>query len=309
MPYQQLVEEHHRLTYRDNVVMVAQQLQNPLRSAVTIVDGRGEAMNVAQLFGKKDARRAPDRDRKNPDNPTPRGARWLMRPEAIEDGEYLDNATKWDTAMDASSILFRNNVASVERGIFDAILGVTRRSDGSFATGSSGIMGNTLSGKRGGTSNALPNDQVIAHGGTRLTLDKLRQAKKIINKNDFGLEQDDPLHALLTPEQVDDLIGIAAAAGSAINLLDVEQLKNGKPTPLLGITWIVSNRVPTDASSKRLIPVWAKKNVVAAFWQDLQGDIWNDTSAKNLPYMYASAVVDATRIEDGGFVIIECGES
>lgn len=309
MSYQQLVEQHHRLTYRDNVVMVAQQLQNPLRSAVTIVDGRGEAMNVAQLFGKKDARRAPDRDRKNPDNPTPRSSRWLMRPEAIEDGEYIDNATKWDSAMDASSILFRNNIASVERGIYDAILGVEQRSDGSFAVGSTGMMGGTRSGKRGETANNLQVGQTIAHSSARLTLDKLREAKLIINKNDFGIEQEDPLYALLTPEQVDDLIGISAAAGNNINLLDVEQLRSGKPTPLLGITWIVSNRVPTTSGGNRLVPVWAKKNVVAAFWQDIKGDLWNDTSAKNLPYMYASAVVDATRIEDGGFVIIECTET
>jgi len=308
MSYQQLVESHNRLTYRDNVRMVAQQLQNPLRNAVTIVDGKGESMNVAQLFGKKTARRTPDRDRKNPDNPTPRSARWLVRPEAIEDGEYIDNATKWDAAMDPTSHLFRASVAAVERGIFDCILGIEQRQDGTFAIGTTGILGSTRTGKRGETVVALPGNQTIAHSSTGLTLDKLRSAKLRLNKADFGMESIDPMFALITPEQVDDLLGIAAAAGNNLNLLDVEQLKTGKPTPLLGLTWIVSNRVPTTAAGIRQVPLWTKANVVAAFWQDLEGDIWNDPHAKNLPYIYNSAVVDATRIEDGGFIIIECQE-
>lgn len=308
MPYIRQVEDHNRLTYRDNVVMVAQQLANPLRSAVTIVPGRGEAMNVAQLFGKKKARRAPDRDRKNVDNPTPRSARWLMRPEAIEDGEYIDNADKWDHAMDPTSILFRNNIASVERGIYDCILGIEERSDGTFAIGATGLMGSARTGKRGDTVVALPGSQTIAHGSTGLTLDKLRTAKLKLNKAEFGMESMDPMFGLITPEQVDDLLGIATGASAALNLFEQQQLKDGKPTTLLGLTWIVSNRVPTTAAGVRQCPIWSKQNVVAAFWQDIQGDIWNDSSAKNLPTIQVDAVVDAVRVEDAGVVIIECTE-
>lgn len=308
MSYQQLVEQHNKITYRDNIIMVAQQLQNPIRAAVTIVTGTGETMNVAQLLGKKDARRAADRDRKNPDNPTKRTARWLVRPEAIEDGEYIDTATKWDAAMDPTSSLVRASVLAVERGIYDCILGIEKRGDGSFAIGTTGILGSTREGKRGETVVALPGNQTIAHGGTGLTLGKLREMKMRMNRADFGLEIETTIYGLITPKQVDDLIGIAAAAGNNLNLFDVEQLRTGKPSSLLGVTWIVTNRVPTTAAGIRQCAFWTKDNVVAAFWQELEGDVWNDPSAKQLPYIYNSAAVDATRYEDGGVFIIECQE-
>ncbi|WP_226946219.1 hypothetical protein [Roseobacter sp. TSBP12] len=44
-------------------------------------------------------------------------------------------------------------------------------------------------------------------------------------------------------------------------------------------------------------------------WQDINGRIWNDGSADNLPYIKVDAYPDCTRLEDVGVRVIECVES
>lgn len=306
--FQQDVEAHHKLTYANNAVMVAQQLANPLRGAVTIVSPTGEAQRVSDLLMKKKAQKGTDYGRNNPDNRSKRDARWLVRPEVLHDGELIDTIDKWDMAMDPTSSLVRNSIAAVERGVFDAILGIEEDSAGAFAVAGSGIFGLATSGKRPSTSTALPAGNTIVHGGTGLTLDKLRKARKDMKKADFGIEDNDPLWCAITPDQEDDLIGIAAASGPALNAFNIEQLRSGKPTSLLGINWILTNRLPKNAGGQRMIPLWSKSNVICGFWQDVESRIWNDTSKQNLPYIYTSAYVDAVRVQDGGVRVIECVE-
>lgn len=307
MGFQQDVEAHHKLMYQNNVQMVAQQMQNPLRQAVTIMPGlTGEAVRVSDLLNKKKAQRGQDYGRNNPDNRTKRDSRWLVRPEVLHDGELIDTIDKWDMAMDPTSYLMRNSVAAVERAVFDAILGIEEDSSGNFAVAGSGIFGVATSGKRPQTATGLPGGNVIPHAGVGLNLDKLRAARKAMKKADFGVEDNDPLWACITPDQEDDLIGLAAASGPALNAFNIEQLRTGRPTPLLGVNWILTNRLPVNAGGQRLIPIWSKANVAVGFWQDVEGRIWNDTSKQNLPYIYTSAYVDAVRIQDGGVRVIEC---
>jgi len=307
MGFMQDVEAHHRLTYQNNAQMVAQQLRNPLRQAVTIMSGlTGEARNVVDLLQKKRAQKGQDYGRNNPDNRSKWDNRWLVRPEVLHDGELIDRTDKWDMAMDPTSHLVRNSIAAVERAVQDTIMGIEEDANGNFAVTGSGILGLAVSGKRPGAGAPLPAGNTIPHANTGLTLDKLRAVRKALKKADFGIEDADPLWACITPDQEDDLIGIAAQSGPALNAFSIEQLRTGKPSPLLGINWILTNRLPTDASGKRMIPVWSKSNVVAGFWQDVEGTIWNDTSKQNLPYLYTSAYVDCVRVQDAGVRVILC---
>ncbi|KRS15658.1 phage capsid protein [Roseovarius indicus] len=313
MSYSQKVEDHHKLTYSDNVQSVAQQRKNRLRPAVTIMNGlTGEAHSVADLLGKKKYIRGSTYDRSNPRNRADRSRRWLVRPEVIHDGDIIDKADKFDMAMDPTSHLVRDSVITVERGVFDTILGIEETNTG-FKIANSGIMGVATEGKRGTSTTPLPTGNFIAYnygsGGNGLSLDKLRKVKLDLNQAEFGMEDDDPFYAAITPKQVDDLIGIAAATNQSLNAFAVEQLRSGKPTELMGFTWIATNRLPTDSNGYRLCPVWSKRNIVCGFWQDVEGQIWNDTSQQNLPYYYTSVFVDCVRVEDGGVRVIRCSES
>ena len=310
MPYVQNVEQHHKVMYADNVRMVAQQMKNPLLEAVTIVPASGEAMRAADLIGKKKYLRGEARSRRNPENPATGTARWIVFPEQpIESGQYIDKEDKFKMAMDPTSNFMKADVAAVTRGYADTIMGLDEIADGTYSVVGGGILGIAREGKTASTSSiALPASQVIANGGTGLTLDKLRAAVKKLKQADFGIDAMlDPLWGAITPEQEDNLLGIAAASGANLNTFEIEQLKSGKPTRLMGITWILTNRLP-KVSTVRTCAIWAKSNIIVGEWEGINGQMWNDTSAKNLPYIYTSCRIDAVRVEDKGVVAVECVE-
>ncbi|MCB2117912.1 MAG: phage capsid protein [Paracoccaceae bacterium] len=301
------VEAHHRLQYAAGVTMVAQQKRNPLMGAVTEVPASGEAQSVADLLGQIEYLYGEERSRRNPENPAMSSRRWVVRPPVIESGQYIDRVDKFDTATDPTGAFIVNHTTAVTRGWADRILGI-RKNGTNFEVTDGGILGYAVEGKRGTTQTALPAGQYVAHGSAGMTLTKLRAAKLILEKADWGLEDDDQLYGILTPQQKDDLIAIAAATGTALNQFELEQIRTGKPTTLLGINWIFTNRLPKDANGHRMCPIFSKKNIVVGRWQGIEGDMWNDTSAKNMPYVYVSAYLDCVRAQDTGVVVIPCVE-
>lgn len=309
MSYPSNVLPHHREMYSRNVLLVAQQMRNPLMGAVTEVPATGEAMSASDLFGKVRYTRDSARSRRNVETKIGRNRRWLVRPEEfIKAADYIDKAEKFDTAYDPTSTFVQSFTAAVTRGWADTILGIDEPEDGVFEVNGNGILGLAHEGRSPGSGIVLPGSQYVPHGGTGLTIAKLREVKLALNKADFGLESTDQLYAALTPQQIDDLLAIAEAEGTAMTPSMKEELRSGRPVGLMGMTWIVTNRLPFNAGGRRLCPVWAKSNVVAGVWQGIQGDTWNDPHADNLPYVKVSCMLDAVRLQDKGVVVIECAE-
>ena len=310
MAYEKTVEPHHKLTFNGNVTMVHQQMLNPLRAAVTIAQGcKGEAEDIADLIDALDYLEGEDYARRNPENVAKNTRRWLTRPTVIETGQYITKEETFDKAMDASSTLLRNHVKAVERGVFDRILGVRKNGAGGFEIAGGGIMGAVHEGKTPTGLVHLPDANYVPHNAQGLTAEKLRDSCEAMELEDFGLESDDEIYGLISPKQKTDLINLALATKTSLNPFDLEQIRNGKPGQLLGINWLFTNRLPHDADGNRLIPIWTKANVVAGFWQDVDGRMWNDTSKKNLPYIYCDAYPTAGRLEDKGVRIIRCVEN
>lgn len=309
MPLEMLVEQHHRLQYAASVTMVAQQQRNPLMGTVTEMAATGEAQSVADLIHQVEYLYGEERSRRNPENPVSGSRRWVVMPPEIESGQYIEKEDKFRTATDPTSTYVRAHTVAVTRGWADRLLGI-RKTAGGFLVVDGGILGKAREGKTPGVGSDLPAAQYIAHGGVGLTLDKLRAAVKKLKKADFGIDgMLDPLYCAITPDQEDDLLGIAAASGANLNTFNIEQLRSGKPTPLMGVNWILTNRLPLKAiGGPRFCPIWAKSNIIAGVWQGIEGRMWNDTSAKNLPYAHVGAYVDCVRAEDKGVVVIECTE-
>ncbi|WP_347137526.1 phage capsid protein [Paracoccus sp. SSK6] len=311
MPQEMLVEQHHKLQYAASVQMVAQQTKNPLEGAVNEVPASGEAQSVADLIGEAEYQRGEQHSRRNPENPINKTRRWVVFPDPIESAQYIEKEEKFKTATDPTSTYVTAHTAAVRRGKMDLITGVSKGDDGNFYVTEGGILGIAREGKTPGVGTPLPSTQYIPHAGQGLTIEKLRAARLQLKQNEFGLEDEDQLFGLITPQQEDDLIAIAQESGQNLNAFNIEQLKSGKATSLMGINWIVSNRVPVKSKSQtdiRLCAIWSKNNIVNARWQGIEGQIWNDPHAKNLPYVYVSAYYDAVRAQDKGVIAIECQE-
>lgn len=306
------IEAHERLQYTNSVTMVAQQTRDPFAGAVTDVMATGEAQDATDLYDAGEYSYGEDRSRRNPENPVTGDKRWLVRPPVIESGQYIDFEDKFDTARDPTSSFVKIHTTRVIRGKADRTLGIRKGEDGFFRVTDGGVLGSSVSGKRpGGAPAALPGAQFVPVGGTGLTVAKLRDALLELRKNDFGMEDDDALYCPISAMQIDDLLAIAEASGTALNAFAIEQLRSGKPTMLMGITWIKTNRLPhkDGTTNVRLCPIFSKANISRGIWQDVKGDMWNDTSAKNKPYVYCSAYVDSVRLQDKGVVVLECLES
>lgn len=308
MTFHANVADHHRLMYAQSVQMVAQQTRDPFQGTVTDVTATGEAQSVADLVDAGEYAYGEERSRRNPEMPITGSRRWVVMPPAIESGQYIDKEDKWRTATDPTSTIVTTHTRRVIRGKADRTLGIRRNGDGGFEVTDGGILGYATEGKRGATKTALPSSQYMPVGTTGLTLDKLRLAIKTLKLAEFGMEDDDPLYCAITPNQEDDLVAIAAASGPALNAFNIEQLRTGKPTVLMGVNWVMTNRLPVNAAASRLCPIWSKKNIVRAAWQDVQGSMWNDTHAKNLPYAHVDAFIDCVRVQDEGVIVIECKE-
>lgn len=306
------LDETKVLKYASNVQLAMQQKKNHLEGTVTEVQASGEAMSAADFFTKGDYVYGTANSRTNVETPLQSTRRWLIRPDEIESGQYIETEDQLDMAMDPTSTLVQGHVANVQKGIMDRILGTRKDAEGYLRVTDGGILGNAIEGKRPGTSGtALPASQVVAAGGTGLTIGKLKDTLLALRQADFGMEADDPLYAGISPFQADDLLGIAEASGNSLNAFNIEQLKTGKPTPLMGITWIMSNRIPfkDGTTNTRLVPVWSKANIIAGYWQRLTGVALKDSHAKNKPYINVSARLDCVRAQDGGVVVIECLQS
>ncbi len=304
------VTQHHKLQYAASVQMVAQQTKNPLMNAVTVAPATGEAQSVSDLLDQVEYSRGEEKSRRNPENPVKGSRRWAVLSPSVESGQYITKEDKFKTATDPTSTYVRAHTLAVNRGIADLILGVSKGADGKFSVTEGGILGIAREGKTPGVGTPLPAAQYLAHGDTGLTLEKLIAAKEQLHLADFGLEDNmDQLFCVITPKQITDLLNIAVAAKQSLNAFEVQQLQSGKPTSLLGVTWIFTNRSPFKAAGVRICPLFAKSNMVYAEWQGLIGRMWNDTSAKNLPYAHVDAYGDCVRAEDKGVIAIECKEA
>lgn len=315
MAYQQKVEDHHKLTYADNVKMRAQQLQNPLRNAVTVVPCDGEAKSMADLVDQVDYQEGDDYERRNPENVPDRSRRWLIRPTVIQSGQLITKEEKFDQAMDPTSVLVNTHTKACERGVFDRILGIRKKKGQDAEIAGGGILGIVNEGKTPSSTTALPSGNYIAvdydNPGTPsgLGLKKLRGATEAMELEDFGLETDDEIYGLITPKQKTNLIDLAVETGKNLNPFDVDNIREGRPGKLLGINWLFTNRLPKDSNGYRLIPLWSKANIICGMWQDVEGLMFNDGSAKNLPRVIVDCYPTAGRIEDGGVRVIRCAEA
>ncbi|GHF33289.1 phage capsid protein [Seohaeicola zhoushanensis] len=314
MSYEQLVEDHHKILFRDNVAMVAQQVTNHIMGAVTVIPASGEAVNAADLVGKVEASDIEEHSRTNPDNPAGKSRRWLVYPIGIESGELITKDVMFKHAMDSTSMLLRAHVAAVVRKQQDRILGVKAKVGGGWEMSGRGLFGQASGGKLPGTDlSDLPSGNFIPHnaagGSTGLNTEKLRKATEAMELADFGFETEMAVYCAITPKQKTDLLNLALATKTQLNQFQLQQIESGKPTTLLGITWIFTNRLPTDANGYRLCPIWTKENVIVGEWQGINGRIWNDTSKRNLPQIMVDAYLDATRIEDIGVRVIRCEEA
>lgn len=214
----------------------------------------------------------------------------------------------WGTVVDEPELL-QTNIAPQGAYVRSAVAFMNRKQDDLFY---SAFFGTAQTGEAGGTSTTFPAAQQIAvtegvGSATGLNVAKLRAGKKLLLENDVDLDMES-IYCAVTPKQHDDLLAITQVVSTDFNNRPVLG-EDGMVRQFLGINFVISNRIPTDSSSYRRLPMWVPSGMGRGEWQAVQGTIRTRPDLQFDPdYIEAKMGVGFTRLEEAKCVEIKCAE-
>lgn len=163
-------------------------------------------------------------------------------------------------------------------------------------------------GKTGDTNTAFKAANIVAHGGTRMSVAKLRALRKLIKKRHLDLRTRKPLIGV-TAEQIDDLLGEVAVGSSDYN--SVKPLVDGEVSQFMGFTFIPYEDNGTSTGGKgiptfvdagpvtvRQLPVWVPDGMHFGSWEGLVVTINNRPDKNNIKQLHATFTAGAVRTEE-----------
>lgn len=280
--------------YTTNVGLLLQQRGSRLRDAVTMGSYSGKAAKAVEQIGAVTAQKRVSRHSDTPLIETPHDARWVF-PNDYEWADLIDDQDKLRTLIDPTSPYAVNGAYALGRGIDDEII--------------TAALGTAKTGENGATSTAFDTaNQQITVGGTPagLTIEKLREAKKILMSNDVDVDMD-PLFIAVTAKQLDDLLGTTQVTSADYN--SVQALVQGKVDTFMGFKFLHTERLGVNGSSYRRVIAWAKSGLHLGMWNDINTKISERPDKSYANQVYVSGTFGATRTEEGKVVEILCSEA
>jgi hypothetical protein len=142
-----------------------------------------------------------------------------------------------------------------------------------------------------------------------LTIEKLKGLRTAMLRIE-AIEQDDVLPMLLTSYQLDDLLKEDEIINADYSVR--KNLAEGNVTTYMGYRFILCERLPLSSGSggdERRCMVFTPKALKLTIGEDLKGDMWKDSSKKNIPYMYFKQSIGASRMWGEVAGEIRCLES
>jgi len=275
--------------FGSTVEFLVQQKGSRLRDAVRLETGvTGEEAYYDQLAETAAVKKTV----RNSDTPLVKSDHRRRRV-SLYDYEWADLVDKEDKLkmiIDPNSSLALNAAWALGRAIDDEII--------------TAFNGTAYTGKAGGTSVSLPASQQIVVGAAGLTIAKLRETKEILDLADVDPEE--PRFIVVTPKQITDLLETTEVTSSDFNT--VKALAMGQIDSFLGFKFIISNRLPVDSSSDRLVFAWAQTGVLLAMAEDITVRIDERPDKSYAQQIYLSMSIGATRMQEDKVVEIACQE-
>jgi hypothetical protein len=168
------------------------------------------------------------------------------------------------------------------------------------------------SGKDGATDATFPVADIVPHGGTGLTVAKLRSLRKLIKKRHVDLRSVKPLIAV-TAEEIDDLLGETSVNSFDYN--SVKTLVDGEVSMFMGFTFLPfeayqGEGIPVydSAGVVRECPVWVPDGMHYGSWDELVITINNRPDKNNIKQIHGTFTGGATRVEEGKVFKVEAHE-
>ena len=279
--------------YSSNVNLLSQQMGSKLRSSV---DEEGIVGKNA-FFEQIDSTAAVLRTSRHGDTPqidTPHSRRRVSLAD-YEWGDLIDDADKIRALVDPTSAYARNAAAAMNRAMDDVIITAMNASASTGVAGATGV--------------ALPSTQKFATSNQSdgLTVAKILAAKKNLDNNDIDPSR--KRYLACGPQQIADLLAVTEVTSSDFNT--VKALAQGEINSYLGFEFIMSNRLPFDATNTddRLVFAYTEDAIKLAIGKDVKANISERADKSYSTQVYYCMSLGAVRMEEKAIFQIPCHEA
>ena len=274
--------------YKSNVFHLAQQKGSRLRDAVRTETVTGKS-HFFERIGSVAAQKRTSRHSDTPRMDTPHSRRKVTMDD-YDWADLIDNEDKVRMLISPQSEYAMAGAWAMGRAMDDAII--------------SAATGNAFGGVSGGTTVALPAAQKIAHGSAGLTLEKLIEAKEILDAND--VDPDEPRYCVVTSKQMSNLLNITKVTSA--DYASVKSLVQGQIDTYLGFKFLRIERLGLDSNSDRQVLAFTQSGIGLAVGQDVNTRISERADKNYATQVFLSMTIGATRVEDEKVVEIACNE-
>tara|TARA_R110002012_G_scaffold3730_1_gene17499 strand:- start:306 stop:1181 length:876 start_codon:yes stop_codon:yes gene_type:complete len=279
--------------FRDSFIHLVQQKGSRLREYIRVnTDVQGKYDHFDRL-GNTSAQKITSRHSDTPLIATPHSRRRV----SMEDynwADLVDKADKVRMLADPTSEYMKAGVWAMGRTMDDVII--------------SAMLGNAVSVDENDSSSnvALPAAQKIAVSGTTdMNIDKLREAKQILDSSDVDPELQRCI--VMKSNQFYDLLGDTQIQSSDYNT--VKALVAGEIDTFMGFKFLRSERLTSDSSGNTQCIAWIHDGIGMSMGMDVKTEISERSDKNYSTQVYAQMCLGAVRIEDEKVVEIACTDS
>jgi len=280
---------HYVTKYDEDVQLVAQQKTSRLESTVTLHPGIVGSSKSVDRLGATEAQEITTRHGDTNHIEVPHLRRFIdlrdyNHPTLLDKGDTLkvldDPTNKY--VMGAVAAMNRRK----DKVIIAALFGNARNYD------------NTLA--------ALPAGQKVLHGGTNISMAKIRTGLEIMNANEADSPEDGGERTFVyTSKQLTILMADTTLTSSDYNTL--EALQNYKVDSFMGMTWKRVEFLPLTGTT-RSCGIYGKSYVGLGVGEDIKNKVSERPDKNHAIQTYTEMSIGAVRIEDAGVVEIQCTE-
>lgn len=272
-----------------NVHLLAEQRYSRLRNTVMSEQVTGESWAVETMGGIDAANQVTTRHGDTPLNSTPEARRWGY----IKDYDVADLIDKPDKAkllIDPTSYYTMRHAGTMGRSVDDSIIAA--------------LGGTASTGHTGTGTQALPSGQKIADGSTGLTIDKIMNAKQILDHNE--VDEFYARYAVVTSRQIRDLLNDDKVTSSDFN--SIQALVQGKIDTYLGFKFVRSERLIV-ASNIRSCFFYAQPGLRFGIQREPSSEVNVRPDKRNSMQVYTSGGWGTVRVEDAMVVQADASEA
>lgn len=282
--------------YTTNVQLLVQQKGSRLRNAVMVGQHFGKQAVAVDQYAAVNASKRTGRYQPLVPYDVQNDRRWVS-PVDYDWNDLVDNFDKLRLLNDPMSSYVQSGANALLRAMDDEII--------------ASFFGTAKTGETGSSSTVfLTGNQVSVSFGAAaasgLSVAKLIEARRLLMSHEVDIDAD-PLFCVISAKQHANLLNEIQVVNTDYNSSAV--LVNGKVDSFLGINFIHSERLPTNTSTYRRVPVFAKSGMHLGIWNDIMTDISQRKDLSSLPWqVLCQGTFGATRLEEKKIIELPCAE-